>query len=240
MGIGRDASQVAPRAGAGLRSLSVLPRRVSNLRSGCVRRRPGGAFGVRRFRARASWRAALGAVGVIATLCWARDADADPQYSAGLVSGVCGRGSGSELWQDTCWYNGLRAELLLGRQRSADFGAGPYLDVTTAGFDDVRFGGGLLGLAPTGSLPLVLSLGAYGRRDDDQWFPGLAAWLFVGSRSYNFHSNYAIAAGLLVGYQRDLDDQGANAIVVSLQIDGMLLAIPALFAVSAFRGSPEE
>jgi hypothetical protein len=166
---------------------------------------------------------------------------AAPQYSAGLVTGVCGTGSDGSLWQDTCWFNGARAELVLGRSRSSDFGAGPFLDATSAGFEDVRLGGGLIGVAPfSDSLPIALSLGGYARRDDDRWFPGLAGWLFIGSRSYNFHSNYAIAAGLLVGYQRDLHERGSDAIVIALQLDALLLAIPGIYAASALRGSPEE
>ncbi len=176
-----------------------------------------------------------------AALGFAPDAEAKPQYSAGLVSGVCGRGADGSLWQDTCWFNGLRGELVLGRQRSSDFGAGPFLDVTTAGFDDVRLGGGLIGVAPfSDSLPLALSLGGYARRDHEQWFPGVAAWLFLGSRSFNFHSKYGIAAGLLVGYQRDIDDQANDAIIIALQLDALLLAIPGIYAISAMRGSPEE
>ena len=182
----------------------------------------------------------FGTAACFALLC-AGHAAASPQYSAGLVTGVCGTGAEGSLWQDTCWFNGARMELVLGRSRSADFGAGPFLDLNTAGFEDVRVGGGLLGVAPfSDSLPVALSLGAYARRDDERWFPGVSGWLFLGSRSYNFHSNYAIAAGLLIGYQRDLHERGSDAVVIALQLDALLLAIPGIYAVSALRGSPEE
>jgi hypothetical protein len=169
------------------------------------------------------------------------EAAADPQWNAGLMTGVCGRGADGELWQNSCWYNGLRGDVLFGRNRNTDFGLGPYAQLATSGFEDVRTSGGLSGLVPwDGFLPLVLSAGGYARRDDDTWAPGLEGWLFIGSRSYNFHSSYGIAAGLVVGYQRDLTDRGDNAIVIAAQLDGLLLSLPFIFGYSALRGSPED
>src|SRR5262245_4815457 len=98
-------------------------------------------------------------------------AHADPQWNASLVTGLCGRGVDDEYWSDTCWYNGARADVLLGRNRNSDFGVGPFASITTAAFDDIRLGGGGSILLPiTPYFPLVLSGGGYARHDDG-WTP---------------------------------------------------------------------
>jgi hypothetical protein len=131
--------------------------------------------------------------------------------------------------------------VLFGRSRNADAAVGPYVDFTTAGFEDVRLGGGASLLLPANPyLPLVLSAGGYARKDDPGWEPGVAGWLFLGSRSYNFHSSYGIAAGLLAGVQYGLGDSKETAIVISLQIDGQLLLIPFLAGYYWLRGAPDD
>ncbi|MBK8999481.1 MAG: hypothetical protein IPM35_27485 [Myxococcales bacterium] len=175
-----------------------------------------------------------------ATLGSAGTASAEPQWNVGALTGVCGRGADGSYWQDTCWYNGVRGDVLFGRSRYSDVSAGPFASITSAGFDDVRLGGGATLLLPvTQYLPLGLSLGGYARHEDD-WDPGVSGWLFFGSRSYNFHSSYGIAAGLLLGVEHDLRDPGHNAIVVGVQIDGLVLALPFLFTYEWLRGNPDE
>jgi hypothetical protein len=167
-------------------------------------------------------------------------AAADPQWNASLVTGAAGIGRGSDYWQDTDWYNALRADVLFGRSRNADLGIGPYLSIATAGFDDSRFGGGAsLQLPVHPYFPIVLSGGAYARQEDG-FHPGASAWLFWGSRSYNFHSSYVMAGGLLVGFERDLDDRRQNTWVIAAQVDGLVLALPFLLGYEWLRGSPDE
>lgn len=173
-------------------------------------------------------------------LGWTVSASADPQLSAGWVSGVGGEGDTDSLWRETTWFNALRAELVLGRDRSADLGLGPYLELGTSGFSDVRLGSGVVGVLPLSeAFPLTLGAGATARRDDSRWAPGVSASAMLGSRSYNFHSTYAIATGLVLAYQRDLDAAGASTVIVALQLDGLLLAMPVIFGISAVRGSSE-
>ena len=177
------------------------------------------------------------AVVVCASATWTAAAEAAPQWNASAITGVCGTGTRDAWWQDTCWFNGARADLMLGRERNSDFGIGPHLDATTAGFEDVRLGGGLTGLVPWHAyFPLVLSAGAYARRDDDRWEPGIAGWAFLGSRSFNFHSSYVMAGGLLAGVQYGLGDSRETAIVIAAQIDGLILALPFVLAYEAIRG----
>lgn len=177
----------------------------------------------------------------VAAQIWSSHAAADAQVNASWVTGVCGSGTRDAYWQDTCWFNGVRGDVMFGRTRSSDFGIGPYLDASTAGFEDVRLGGGLTGLVPWHAyFPLVLSAGGYARRDDDQWEPGLAAWAFLGSRSYNYHSNYIMAGGLIAGLHYGLGDSHETAIVIGAQIDGLLLVLPFVLAYEAIRGRPAE
>jgi hypothetical protein len=165
-------------------------------------------------------------------------ARADPQWNASAVAGVCGRGADGDLWDDTCFYTGARADILFGRNRNSDFGIGPYAGVHTAAFDDLRLGGGPTLLLPVHPyFPVVLSGGPFVRKDGD-WTPGAEGWLFLGSRSYNFHSGYGLVGGLLLGYQAELADRKANAIVIGAQIDVVLLALPFLAGYQWIRGGP--
>lgn len=171
-----------------------------------------------------------------ATLAVTTTARAEPQWNASALTGVCGRGSDGAYWQDTCWYNGVRGDVLFGRTRYSDVSAGPFVNVTTAGFDDLRLGGGATLLLPvTQYLPLGISAGAYARRDDS-WSPGLSGWLFFGSRSFNFHSSYVMAAGLLLGIEHDVKDPKQSALVVAAQIDGLVLALPFLLGYDWIAG----
>ena len=186
-------------------------------------------------------RSVAGLAALCALLLFARTGHADPQWNAGIVTGVCGRGADGHLWQDTCWFNGVTADVLFGRNRDADFALGPYVDFSTAGFDDSRPGGGLSALVPWHPIfPLVLSVGGYGRHSDAGWEPGVASQLFVGSRSYNFHSSYGITAGLVVDYQHGLGDTRENLIVIGLRIDGLAVALPFIAGYSLIRGAPED
>lgn len=175
----------------------------------------------------------------LASSLLARAAYADPQWNASLVTGAAGLGAESEYWQDTRWYNGVRADVLFGRQRNADVGLGPFVSASTAGFDDVRLGAGAsLQLPVHVYLPIVLSAGGYARHDD-AWHPGASGWLFWGSRSFNFHSSYVMSGGLLLGLEQDLDEPRQNAWIIAAQIDGLVLALPFILTYEWIKGSPE-
>jgi hypothetical protein len=123
--------------------------------------------------------------------------------------------------------------VLFGRERNDDFGFGPYAEVSTAGFWDARYGGGLSVLAPvTSDFPLVLSFGAFGHEADAV---ALGANAFFGLRSYNFHGNYNFAVGLVTSGYRDLGAERATLVSVGLEIDGFFLAIPFLLAAGELR-----
>ena len=160
----------------------------------------------------------------------AMPAGADPQWSAGVQAGVSGAGASGAYWQRTHFFGGLRGDLLWGRARDHDSGLGPFIEVATVGFDDLRLGGGGALLLPvTASLPVVLSAGAYGREGGEGWEPGMMASVFFGARAYNFHSSYGLANGLVVGVQQGLGHSHENAIVIAAQVDALLLAMPLIF-----------
>jgi hypothetical protein len=153
--------------------------------------------------------------------------------------GAAAKGDRSAVWSSTEFAGGLRAELLFGRQRDADFGLGPYFEaLTTTGFSDVQLGGGAAALLPIHAyLPLTLSAGAYlGKGALYGWEPGLAGELFWGSHGYNYHSLYAMSIGLFVGGRYGLGDSRETSVLVGARIDLEILALPFVFAWEAIRG----
>jgi hypothetical protein len=82
----------------------------------------------------------------------------------------------------------------------------------------------------------VLSAGGYARKSAFGWEPGVEGFVFFGSRSYNFHSSYGIAAGVIGGLQFGLGDSRESAIVIALQLDGQILLLPFAAAYQLLRG----
>jgi hypothetical protein len=177
---------------------------------------------------------------VVVSLVAARPAAADPQLTTGLTLGVAGHGDRASLWSSTSLEAGLRGELLFGREKDADFGVGPYLEgLTTTTFSDVQLGGGAAVLLPVHAyLPVVLSGGAYAsHRDPWGWEPGLAAELFWGTHGYNYHSIYALSAGIFAGGRYALGNSKDVTLLAGGRLDLELIAIPFLFLWGAIRGS---
>jgi len=163
---------------------------------------------------------------------FAGETNATPQGHVALRTSVCGAGDDA-IWQDTRWCNGLVGDLLFARERNRDFAVGPYVEVSTAGFWDARYGGGLSALLPvTSDFPLVLSLGAYGHETDTVT---LGSTLFFGLRSHNFHGSYNFATGLVASGYRDLGAERATLVTVGLELDALLLATPFLFLAGELR-----
>lgn len=173
-------------------------------------------------------------------------AQADPQGTAALTIGVAGVGENRELWDDTVFHLGVHGDVLFGRSSNADFGIGPYLEVATHAFDEIQFGGGISALLPVlDYLPIVLSTGAYGRYGpigDDEYGlePGLAFQLFWGTRSYNFHSSYVMAAGLMGQFRLGLGESKETAFVIGAELDFVAMSLPFLFIINALRGGSAD
>jgi hypothetical protein len=174
-------------------------------------------------------------VGVGAGVLVAAPALADPQMSVGLTVGVDAKNAVGPDPLHGDFHLGGRGSILFLRNRGADMAIGPYVDVATASFDELDVGGGAEWLIPVrDDLPLVLSAGAFARNGDHRsWAPGMEDRVFFGSRSYNFHSVYGLAAGLFVQTRWVPESPSTLDIVIGLQLDGELLALPWVFLFEA-------
>ncbi len=146
---------------------------------------------------------------------------------------MCGIGNDGAVWQRTRLCNGITGDMLFLRHRNRDFGFGPYLEVTTAGFWDLRWGGGATLLVPlTENFPLTVSLGVV---EHELRAPALSVSTFFGARSYNFEGTYNWSLGVFASAARDLGEPRTTLISAGFEIDGFFVVAPFLFAVSALR-----
>lgn len=170
---------------------------------------------------------------IAGSLSLAGRAAAAPQGHVALRTAFCGSGEDGALWQESHFCLGVLGDLLLFRERNRDFGFGPYLELSTAGFFDVRWGGGASLLVPAfEDLPFVLQLGAYGHELDAVALGGSVFW---GARSYNFTSAYNLSLGVFLSAYRDLDARGATLLVAGFELDGFLIALPFLLGWEAVQ-----
>jgi len=174
---------------------------------------------------------------LLAALSGAAPAHAEPEWNVAAQTNLCGLGIDG-VWQKTGFCGAVRGDLLFGRERNADFALGPYATFGTATFSDVRFGGGLSLLLPTlkGDLPIVLSAGALSRNGSDV---RVAAEAFFGLRSHNFHGNYVMASGIVLGGDSVVSDGHGNTLYVGLQIDGLWLALPFILGYEWLHPAPD-
>jgi hypothetical protein len=182
-------------------------------------------------------RADAACAGGAAIVLWAAGAAADPQASIGLTIGGAVQDVVGPTGASGAFSLGGRASVLFLRNRGSDMAIGPYVDVATAGFHNVDLGAGAEWLLPVrDDLPLVLSAGAFWRNGDDRsWSPGMEGTVFFGSRSYNFHSWYGMAAGLFAQSRWIPSSPATLDLVFGVQIDGELLALPAILVIEALR-----
>lgn len=178
-------------------------------------------------------RAALAASSFLAVSFGAGAASADPQASAGLTIG--GAVTHVRDGASGAFTLGGRADVLFLRERGRDMAVGPYVEALTIGFETLEAGGGAEWLLPVrDELSFVVSAGLFERRAPNVgWQPGAAAGLFFGSRSYNFHSWYGLAAGVFVQGRYGLGDSRQADIVIGLQLDLALVVAPFLFVYEA-------
>lgn len=174
--------------------------------------------------------ASLILAGVLAT----RDAAATPQLSAAATTGVALtdlRAGGPRA----AFHLGARLDALFLREGPRDMALGPYVDVATAAFDTVETGGGVEWLVPVGATAFILSAGTFARKSTLGWEPGASANLFWGSRSFNYHSSYALGVGLFAQGRYGLGDGRQGDLIGGAQIDLEYLALPFVFVANAFR-----
>lgn len=166
-------------------------------------------------------------------LCSSR-ALASPEWNAGVITSLCALGEDGAYFDELAWCNALHADLLFGRTKNSHFAVGPYLDLSTRDFDDLRWGGGASVLVPVvEDFPWVVSVGPYANGFENL---GLSTTLFWGLRTYNFHGSYGMAGGLVFGAQHDFGEDRATALFAGLQIDGLWLALPFILGFEWIRG----
>jgi hypothetical protein len=132
------------------------------------------------------------------------------------------------------FYLGGRGDLLLLASGPGQMAVGPYVELSTVGFHDVNAGGGAEWLLPfTADFPMVLSAGGFLRGFGVQpAAPGVEGSVFFGSRSYNFHSFYGLAAGLFAQTLWVPAWSSVDAIV-GARIDVEIFALPILLVYEA-------
>lgn len=165
-----------------------------------------------------------------------REAHARVQNSAQTQIGVVGVGREGRAWDATRLNLGARVESIWGREGPRDFGVGPYVEARTASFSYGEYGGGVVALLPVEmTFPLWFGGGGFARREHDRWAPGFNGFLAWGGRSFNHHSSYAMAYGLLLDARAHRGDTPGFDLVLTATIDLQGLALPWLYAVSAVR-----
>lgn len=159
-------------------------------------------------------------------------AEAKPQISAGVTNGVALtdlRDEGPRV----AYHLGARFDALFLRDKPSDMALGPYIDVATHAFDTIEAGGGVAWLVPVGSTALVLSSGPFARSAGYGLEPGVASTLFWGSRSFNYHASYGIAAGLFAQGRYGFGDGRQGDAVFGVRLDLEYVALPFLLAYEA-------
>ncbi len=158
---------------------------------------------------------------------------AAPQLGAELTTGAALTDLRASNAPRLAYHLGGRFDLLLLRDRAGTMALGPYVDVATAGFDTFETGGGLEWLVPAGDTAFVFSAGGLARTSRFGWEPGVAGTIFWGSRSFNYHSAYALGVGLFAQGRYGFGDGKQTDAILGVQVDLEYLALPALFLYEA-------
>lgn len=172
-----------------------------------------------------------------------REAYAEPQVSIGVMGGaVMSEIRGPDLKASFPHFGallGIRGDVLLGRSNGRSFGVGPFVDVSTARFDDIQLTGGVSALLPLFSaLPIVLSGGLLARSSARGLESAWMTEIFFGSRSYNFHSIYNMTNGIFFSYRSGIGGSAQGDMILGLRIDGEIIALPFLLLRGAFKSTP--
>ena len=178
-------------------------------------------------------RGAIAAATIATMAATAATSQARPQVTAGATTGAAFTDLRAENAPRLAYHLGGRLDLLFLRDGPRDMAIGPYVDIATAAFDTFEAGAGIAWLVPTGSTAFVFSSGGFGRTSRFGWEPGVAGTIFWGSRSYNFHSSYAVGVGLFAQGRYGLGDGRQADAIAGLQLDLEYLVLPFVFEYEA-------
>lgn len=180
-------------------------------------------------------RASLASTVVTATVVVTAPAYAAPQIGAAATTGLATTDWRADNGPRFAYHLGGRVDALFLRERPTDMALGLYADVATAAFDTFETGGGLSWLVPAGAPAFVFSAGGFARTSRFGWEPGLAATVFWGARSFNYHGVYGLSAGLFAQGRYGLGDGKQADAIAGVQVDLGYLALPFIFAFEAIR-----
>jgi hypothetical protein len=133
---------------------------------------------------------------------------------------------------------GLRGDVLFFRERTSDMALGPHLEIVSTALQTLEPGGGVSWLVPLGEPALVFRAGGAGRYTSAGWAPEVVGAIFVGARSYNFHSRYNLAIGGFVDVRHAFPANGApgqTVATIGLELDMMHLVMPFILIYEAAK-----
>jgi len=180
-----------------------------------------------------------GALG-LALCVSAENAAAGPQWNLALSPGACylNRPRAENGW---AWCGSVSGHVLFLRNRDRDVGVGPYARVLGVLGDSASASAGVSALVPLSpTFPFIVSAGAVANTRGGELSPGADLWLFWGPSSYNFHSSYSMASGVLVGAQKTWGAEPGTLLALGAQLDLAFAAIPFIALFELLRGPPER
>jgi hypothetical protein len=156
-----------------------------------------------------------------------------PSWDTGLLLGMCGVGN-EQVWQVTKFCLGGVVDLMFLRERENETGIGGYFGVSSAGFRDVRFSGGITSvLSLVDWFSLSLRGGGLSVLQSEGVQAGWEGYVGFGHRSISLSSHYALSHSLFGGVQYALPSDAlpaSHTIWIGLQVDGVWFTAPrALF-----------
>ena len=162
-------------------------------------------------------------------------AEARPQITSGVTMGAAFTDLRADNGPRVAFHLGGRLDLLFGRDGPRDMAIGPYVDVVTAAFDTLETGGGIAWLVPAGDPVFLFSVGGFARTSRFGLEPGLAATVFWGARSHNYHSPYSVSAGLFAQGRWGFGDGRQTDAIAGVQLDLEYLVLPWVLAYQAIK-----
>jgi len=179
--------------------------------------------------------AAAGAFLAACIVASSSPAQATPQITSVATTGLAFTDLRASNAPRVAYHLGARLDVLFLRDKPKDMALGPYIDVATHAFDTFETGGGLAWLVPLEATAFVFSGGAFARTSRFGWEPGVAATIFWGSRSFNYHSAYAVGVGLFAQGRYGFGDGKQADAIGGVQVDLEYLALPFVFAYQALK-----
>ena len=177
----------------------------------------------------------------LAAVLFVGTAMAEPQANVGVTAGMAGRGTQGDWWGHSGFHLGARGGRAVRPVRERGF----RLGAVCGGNDIVRRrlcrGGVEWPVAGTFVLAdCALCWGVCVERTGGGWEPGASGQLFWGSRSYNFHGSYVLAAGLSLQGRYGLGDSEERTIIIAAHLDGEVLSLPLVLLYQVVAGPSAE